>query len=138
MVLKKMLDGVPAKPDVSIPNEKWQEIRVGHVRVKVCRERRRGRGLLTAARKEAVVPSVSSKHPARRNANVVTSGNRFLCTKSPEELIACLTLLKSNGAKSMVDSFIAAKNPHLMRKALDLVLNEEIEAANYFRRINEI
>jgi hypothetical protein len=36
------------------------------------------------------------------------------------------------------DSFVASKNPLLMRKALDLVLSEGIEAANYFRRINEI
>jgi hypothetical protein len=138
MVLKKSSDGVPPKPDVSIPNEKWEEVRVGHVRIKVCRAKRRGRGLLTAARNTAIVPSVSSKHPARKVANVVTSGNRFLCTKSPEELIACLTLLKSNGARSMVDSFVASKNPLLMRKALDLVLSEGMEAANYFRRINEI
>ncbi|HXC35283.1 MAG TPA: hypothetical protein VNV43_05370 [Candidatus Acidoferrales bacterium] len=137
-VLKKSSDEVPAKPDVLIPNEKWEEVRVGHVRIKVSCSKKSGRGLLVPAMSEAVIPSVSSRHPARRLANVVTSGNRFLCTNAPEELVGCLSLLKSNGAKSMVDSFLAAKNPLLMRKALDLILSEEIEAADYFWRINEI
>lgn len=138
LVLKKMSAGVPPKPEVSMPRENWQEVRLGHVRVKVCCTRPCGRNLLVSAGKAPVLPSVSSRHPARKLANVVTSGNRFLLTKSPDDLIACLNSLKMNGTKTMVEDFIVSKNPLLWRKALNLILREETEVANYFRRINEI
>lgn len=138
IILKKVSDTIPAKPEMPIPKEKWEEVRIGHVRIKVCRSKARGRCILTAVGPKDILASVSSRQRSRKLANVVTSGNRFLQTKSPDELISCLSVLKSGGYKNMSDSFIVSKHPLLMRKALDLILREETEVANYFRLINEI
>jgi hypothetical protein len=112
-------------------------VQVHNCRVKVCYNKRVGDPVLAPVGVSEILPSVSSRHKLRRAANVVTSGNRFLRTKSPEALLACLRELGVRNSRSLETSFIAARNPALMKKVIDLVSKENREAAHYFRRINE-
>ena len=126
-----------SKPNCSLSSEKWEEIQVRNSRIRVCRERKCGNALLAPIGPTDVLPSVSSRHPSRKFANVVTSGNRFLRTNNPGDLVACLSVIKESNSGDMTNSFLASQNPLLFRKVRELVCKENREAMQYFRLIHE-
>jgi hypothetical protein len=137
IVLSKQSETPFAKPELPFTPQIWEEVRVQNCRVKVCYTKRAGDPILTPVGSSEVLPSVSSRHKLRCIANVVTSGNRFFRTKSPEAMLACLRELAETDARNMENIFTAAKNPLLRKKVADLISKENREAAHYFRRINE-
>jgi hypothetical protein len=137
IVLKKQRGACFSKPSIPILDDKWEEIRVGSSRIRVCRGRKCGDALLAPVGPTEILPSVSSRHRLRKFANVITSGNRFLRTRAPENLLACLSIIKESDSANMINSFFASQNPLLLRKATELICKEEKEAAQYFRLIHE-
>lgn len=137
IVLSKQSDSPFDKPKLPGQFEVWQEVQVQNCRVKVSNNVRRGDPVFAPVGSSEILPSVSSRHKLRREANVVTSGNRFFRTNSPEALLACLREASETNHQSMHNSFIASKNPLLRKKVAELISKENKEAAHYFRRINE-
>ena len=97
VVLQKRANITPASEKICLPAENWSEYTIGLVRIKIRGEtdtRRASR--LRPIGYTAVLPSVSTRYPNRDRANVVSSGNRFFHTKSPQ-LVAELCEELGNG-----------------------------------------
>jgi hypothetical protein len=137
ILLRKQSPASFPRPSHSFPSENWEEVQVQFSRVKVCRDKSTSDGLLGPVGPTEILPSVSSRYRWRKQANVVTSGNRFLRTSRPDELIACLSTIASPHSPKMADAFIGSRNTLLSRKAFDIISREAMEAAQYFRRIHE-
>jgi hypothetical protein len=138
IVLTKQQMAYFSKPSCSFPKEEWEEIRVGASRIKICADKKHDGALFGGVGPTEVLPSVSSRYKLRRFANVVTSGNRFLRSKAPDDLLACFAAVDPSIPDSMSKGFFESKHPLLMRKVTDLIFKEEREAAHYFRRIHEL
>jgi hypothetical protein len=114
------------------------EVTARSSRIKINQHKKRDGDLFTPAGESEVLPSVSSRNKHRAKANVVTSGNRFIRCRAPNELMDCILSLEGRGSQRMANHFIASKHPLLMRRVIELVSMEEREAALYFRRIHDL
>lgn len=137
IVLRKVSTETILKPSVSALKENWEEVRVGSSRIKFCRTRQPGPAAFKPVGETEILPSVSSRHKLRRDANVVTSGNRFLMVKSINDLVRCLDKFRDMPARELNAMIAASETPQLMRKTASLISKEEKEAALYFRRIHD-
>jgi hypothetical protein len=137
IVLSKLGSASFAKPDCTFPSGHWEEAKVGHSRIKIQRGKGYDGGMFGPVGDTDVLPSVSSRHRQRHRANVVTSGNRFIRTSMPDEVFCCLGAVEACGPDAMTKAFVASRNPMLMRRVVDLISKEEMEAWEYFRRIHE-
>jgi hypothetical protein len=138
IVLRKKQNKSFGRPPCPIPSGDWEEIRVVDSRIKVQRGRKIAGALFDGVGNLDVVPSVSSKYIHRQDANVVTSGNRFIQTNRPDEVLDCLAAMKESSLGRIKRSCLGSKVPILMRRIFDLLSKEEREAAQYFRRIHEL
>jgi hypothetical protein len=116
----------------------WQEIHVGPQRVKVLTTMPTAPVLLEAVGPSEVLPSVSSRHILRAAANVVTSGNRFLKTSTPDLLIECFQKIADVRSSNDMSLFAQSALSPLCRKALELACKEDSEANCYFQRTHEL
>src|SRR5262249_109638 len=125
------------RPRMPKEQKEWVEIQCGLVRIKICQEECDGQGELKKVGAEEILDSVSSRNEVRSLANVVTSGNRFLKTGHPGELVECLRNFEETPRTANSNRMKAQKASNLLQSARSLVAKEEAEAADYLKRIDE-
>lgn len=131
LVFHKRTNSNDVRPHSDSFSSDWIERRVGNVRVKISTRKTLATNhpTITPVSREAVIPSVSTRFDGRQNANVVTSGNRFLVTDSPNLLIS-LCENRLNGIQN--DGF-----SELRYQWGQILSREEQELAAYFKKYND-
>jgi hypothetical protein len=139
VVLEKQTDVKINRPDMIMLQASWEEVRIGLVRVMVRHTAAIEASELEAVGSSEVLGSVSSRHQSRQLANVVTSGNRFLRSRSSTLLLECLRDLGTAwpGLKSTPPR-LSHPVSSLQSKVFDLIYREEQEAINYINRIHDL
>ncbi len=124
------------RPSVPALAQDWLEFSFGVTRIKIQTGVSKGdTKRLKPVWRSSVLPSVSSRHPARHEANFVTSGNRFLQTCSPDELIrVCGEINNFFNQPSRSKTFLFDAVLH--RQMRQLIAHESREAASYISLAN--
>lgn len=135
LVLKLIEKVIVPRPSIPEISANWIENRFGLVRIKIREDLRFLNTHLTPVGNSAVLASVSSRHPDRANANIVTSGNRFLQTEFPRELTALCR--EFDGEIKNFQSNGNANN-FLRNELINLIKLEQAEAFQYLANINDL
>ena len=131
LVFQKRNNSNNVRPHSGIFNSNWVERRVDNVRVKISTRitLATNRPTIRPASREAIIPSVSTRFEGRQNANVVTSGNRYFVTDSPELLIS----LCENGPNGVQNDGFAELRSQWKR----ILSKEQRELSAYFKKYND-
>jgi hypothetical protein len=135
LIFRKERVIISERPVAPARRKEWVELRVGHSRIRISTQQASAKTPLEPVASTDVLPSVSSRNCMRPNANVVTSGNRFLKTQSPDLLIECFEKLSSSQKAGFQ---LKGDGGSLFKAAQALIGKEDNEAANYLRRVHEL
>jgi hypothetical protein len=136
VIFRRQYDVRSQKPVISCPKPAWAEYQIGIVRIKIrCKCELATSGELVPVWRRAVLPSVSSRFPKRSQANVVTMGNRFYHSDSPELVSAILSELKMQESHKSKTPPKPSRQSHgdLSTRLKRLISVERREAENYLQ-----
>ena len=141
LVLKKSSDAQLPCPIIPNLGHHWHEFKIGLVRVKVRfgKDSQGDAGLRPVAG-TPVLPSVSTHYPGRENANVVTTGNRFLYTCAPNIVKGVFEEMSLKNRDAFKNKAVAAPDQDgsakLKAQIENLLEQETREAIHYLTKIH--
>jgi hypothetical protein len=139
--LKKSFDAQLPRPIVPNFGHHWHEFKIGLVRVKVrfAKDSQGDPGLRPVAG-TPVLASVSTQYPGRENANVVTTGNRFLYTCAPsivKSVFEEMSLKNHDGFKNKAVTAPDQDGSAKLKAQIENLFEQETrEAIHYLTKIH--